>query len=439
MTNKPATTDDLRATFCPLFEQIGASARARELARRLPYEEVRLLKEAGFGALRLTEADGGRGVTLEQFFQLLVELGAADSNLPQIWRNHIAFVEDHRSGEASERWRREIADGKLFGGAWSERPGENGEGKTTVTPVEGGYRLNGKKSYSTGSIYADWVHVTAKIGMEEEQQMALVRADAAGVRLIDDWTGVGQRTSGSGTSEFSEVWLPDTHLYPFKARVPYQQVVYQLVHLATLAGIARAAHNDVVTTLRSRNAASRGGPQRVPREDPLYQEVIGRVGALASSAEASVLWAARRVDPAANARRDGASVDEVTALARLAAVAVYEAQLTVTDAALKASTILFDALGGSALDESTVLDRHWRNARTISSHNPRVYKARMLGDWHLNGADPLQRNGGPEKSMGQPPATEPERADMPGFAAAAEQVDAPERESVSRSRDASIN
>jgi alkylation response protein AidB-like acyl-CoA dehydrogenase len=305
----------------------------------------------------------------------------------------------------------------MFGGAWTERDGDNPEeAQTTVAAVEGGYRLNGTKSYSTGSIYADWVHVTAKLGNEQERKLAIIRTDAPGVRLLDDWTGVGQRLTGSGTSEFSDVLVLETELYPFKDRAPYQQVVYQLVHLATLAGIARAAHNDVVTALRSRNGSSRPGqPKRVPRDDPQYQEVIGRVGALASSAEASVLWAARRVDAAANARFDAASIEQVTTLARQAAVAVYEAQLTITDAALTASTTLFDALGGSALDQSTLLDRHWRNARTVSSHNPRVYKARMLGDFHLNGADPLGRTN-EDKSMGQPPAaelaTEPEPADV---------------------------
>jgi alkylation response protein AidB-like acyl-CoA dehydrogenase len=73
---------------------------------------------------------------------------------------------------------------------------------------------------------------------------------------------------------------------------------------------------------------------------------------------------------------------------RAATIAVYEAQLTVTDAALQASTLLFDALSSSALAEDRALDRHWRNARTVASHNPRVYRARVVGDWHLNGTDP---------------------------------------------------
>jgi hypothetical protein len=34
------------------------------------------------------------------------------------------------------------------------------------------------------------------------------------------------------------------------------------------------------------------------------------------------------------------------------------------------------------------LDRHWRNAKVIAAHNPRLYKERMLGDYLLNGTLP---------------------------------------------------
>jgi alkylation response protein AidB-like acyl-CoA dehydrogenase len=89
-----------------------------------------------------------------------------------------------------------------------------------------------------------------------------------------------------------------------------------------------------------------------------------------------------------------------------AAVAVYEAQITTTDEALAAATVLFDALGSSALDISLALDRHWRNARTITSHNPRVYKERLVGAWHLNGTPPVVYGDGdtqPAASTGDVP------------------------------------
>ena len=62
--------------------------------------------------------------------------------------------------------------------------------------------------------------------------------------------------------------------------------------------------------------------------------------------------------------------------------------MAVTELVLQATTLLYDALSSSALDEATLLDRHWRNARTITSHNPRIYKERLVGDWHVNATPP---------------------------------------------------
>lgn len=59
-----------------------------------------------------------------------------------------------------------------------------------------------------------------------------------------------------------------------------------------------------------------------------------------------------------------------------------------TDLVLEGATVLFDALGASATKKSHGLDRHWRNARTISSHNPRIYRERIVGDFAVNGTLP---------------------------------------------------
>ena len=72
-----------------------------------------------------------------------------------------------------------------------------------------------------------------------------------------------------------------------------------------------------------------------------------------------------------------------------AEVAVTQAQLVIIGAAVRATTRLFDALGASGVSEELGLDRHWRNARTLASHNPVVYKARILGDLFINGKDPV--------------------------------------------------
>ncbi|GAB2695129.1 alkylation response protein AidB-like acyl-CoA dehydrogenase [Microbacterium marinum] len=393
-TRAGATTAELLAHFRPVLDRIAAGALERESDRRRPHDAVGWLKKARFGAVRLPHEEGGFGATIEQEHTLLIELGAADSNLPQIWRNHFAFVEDVLFDDEdgrNEQWRDEIATGALFGGAWSEAGSRSFfDMRTALTRTVDGPVLNRQKFYSTGSLFADWISVLAAGPDADQVSLVLVEADAAGVTLVDDWDGIGQRLTGSGTTTFDEVAVPVGRWYPFAQRARYQEAVYQLNHLATLAGISRAAQRDLTDAVRSRLRNYPQGLADAPREDAQIQEVVGRVSALASSAEASVLWAARVLDDAVVTLAEDLASQEPAVVEglRAATIAVYEAQLTVTEAALAASTLLFDALSSSALAESRALDRHWRNARTVASHNPRVYRARVIGDWHLNGADP---------------------------------------------------
>jgi alkylation response protein AidB-like acyl-CoA dehydrogenase len=379
--------------FAPLIERIHDQALRHEHERSLPHDEVRSLAQAGFGSLRLPEAEGGGGASIAEFFALLTDLAAADSNQPQIWRNHIAFVEDRLQPEPAGKnqyWREQVAHGAIVGGAWSERgSGSHQDMVTELNRRGGSWLLNGVKYYSTGSNFADWISVAAKRDGDETGVIAVVNARAPGVAVEDDWSGFGQRTTGSGTSRFAQVVVEDNDIFAFSDRAPYQEAVYQLIHVTTLAGIARAAHRDAVAHLRQRARAYGHGLSEVPRQDAQLQAVVGRVGALAASAEASVARAARYLDRAASAAIGGGDEAAVTAFAHEAAVAVYEAQITTTDEALAAATVLFDALGSSALDLSQALDRHWRNARTITSHNPRVYQERLVGAWHLNGTPPV--------------------------------------------------
>ncbi|AYF98184.1 acyl-CoA dehydrogenase family protein [Protaetiibacter intestinalis] len=384
----------LAERFAPVLRRIADRAREHERSGTRPYDEVRELADAGFGAVRLPLDRGGAGAGVRELFELLIALGEADSNQPQLWRNHLAFVEDRLlAGSAADPvWVERIAAGEVFGGAWSEL-GSNGLDKvgTRLTRDSDGGVLDGTKYYSTGSIYADWISVFA-LDQDAAPVIAIIRADAPGVTLLDDWTGVGQRQTGSGTTVFTGVQVAPEAIYHFEERVLYQEVVYQLVLLASLVGVGRAARAELVSAVRERRRNYPHGLDPEPRRDAQLQAVVGRVSALVTAAEAVVLRAAGLVDPVADALASGAdpASEEVQRLATEAAIASYEAQVTVTDAILEATTILFDALGSSAVLEEAQLDRHWRNARTLSSHNPRVYKARVVGDWLLNDASPLR-------------------------------------------------
>jgi alkylation response protein AidB-like acyl-CoA dehydrogenase len=397
--------DELASRFRPLLRNIRAGAVERELARKLPLEEIKQLKQLGFGALRVPAANGGAGATLPELFNLLIELSEADSNLTQGLRGHFGFVEDIVNSTDHLRrdlWFPRFVHGDIAGNAWSEI----GEAKSTafstrVTRHGETLRLNGEKYYTTGSFYADWIDV-GSADEYGEGVGATVARHAPGVSVVDDWDGFGQILTVSGTATFRDVTVEPQHLVRDDARPKYFPAFFQLVQLATLVGIGRAASADVerLVAERRRTYTHANGPR--PAQDPQVLQIVGRVRGAVYGAGAIVLRAAEAVQRAFDAHRNG----QLEAEDRAVAIAELEASQSLTvvsDLILGALTLLFDALGASATSRRHSLDRYWRNARTLASHNPRIYKDRIVGDFGVNGAVPP-----PQWRIGLPetPATE---------------------------------
>jgi alkylation response protein AidB-like acyl-CoA dehydrogenase len=390
------TTDgELDDRSGPVLARIAADAVEREADRRLPFQQVEWLREVGFGRIRVPREHGGLGATLPQFFRQLIELGRADSNLPQLLRGHFGFVETrlhHPDRDVRERWLQRVGSGVLIGNAQSEQGSASfWQNATTISPTPDGHgwSLSGRKFYSTGSLFADWIQTTATLDSDHSANV-LVPTSAAGVSRIDDWDGFGQRLTGSGTTVFDgvEIHLDDVEIYP-NGELPgsYLVAFFQLVHLACLAGIGRRAVDDVVEFVRARrrNLANPAFPS--PQDDPQVQEVVGRLQAASFAAAATTMAAVDAVDVAVRATATcGASEEQLDA----ADVATFSAQAQVTDLVLGLVTQLFEVGGSSAVTERYGLDRHWRNARTLASHNPVVYRARIVGDHTLNGTSPRE-------------------------------------------------
>ncbi|MHA7683533.1 acyl-CoA dehydrogenase family protein [Cupriavidus sp. PET2-C1] len=382
---------DLSVRFRPVFAQIAERAAEREQERELAFDAVALLRDAGFGALRVPVALGGLGASVEQLFALLIELGEADSNLPQILRAHFGFVERlyaEIAPELRERWLRLVAQGAIFGNATTELgDGAPGKHKTTLSPAGEGWRLDGEKFYSTGTLYADWIAVSASREGSAEPVYVLVPANAAGIDRIDDWRGFGQRLTGSGTTRFRGVAVSGQQVLSFPRNVPTSITAYfQLVHLATLAGIARAIERDAAAFVRARKRVYSHGSGRTPAEDPLVQQVVGQLAGTAFVAAAAVAAVAQGLGEIDRLRQRGKAVP--VGLLDDVELRTARAQVGIADQVLAAATRLFDIGGASALDEGRRLDRHWRNARTLASHNPTIYKARVVGDHSINGTAP---------------------------------------------------
>ena len=375
----------------PIFTKIAEGAVQRESTRELPRQAIEWLKSAKFGALRIPVEQGGYGVTLPQLFSLLTELAEADSNLPQALRAHFALVEDllnQPDTELRREWFRRFVAGELVGNGWTEVGGVKvGEVITKVTPHAEGWRLNGEKFYSTGTLFADWIDVYAQREDDGTDVIALVNVHQPGVERHDDWDGFGQRLTGSGTTRFIQASVEKAHVTPFSQRFRYQTAFYQQVLLASLAGISKALTRNASEAVASRQRVFSHGNAKLVRHDAQVLQVVGQLSSWSYAVEASVDRASHALEQAFSVH-DSTDEDLIQQVNIQAEIEVAKAQVIATELVPRAASELFNALGASDTRLSKALDRYWRNARTLSSHNPVIYKIRNIGDWEVNKTPP---------------------------------------------------
>jgi len=384
-------TGELKERFRPLFERIAEGAIRRERERILPFEEIGWLKEAGFTSLRVPVECGGFGVSLPQLFDLLIDLAEADTNIAQALRGHLALVEDRLVAprDEGELWLRRFGAGEIAGNGWTEVGSVTlGDTITKVTPTGDYFSIEGEKYYSTGSIFADWIDTFATRTDTGAPVIAIVKTAQPGVERRDDWRGFGQKLTGTGTTVYTAATVEPEGIVPFETRFRYQTAFYQLVLNSVLAGAALSAVREVSELVAKRMRGFSHGSGTLPRYDPQVLQVVGRARAFAFATRAVTLEAANIAQRAYETSQGGnkAADDKANIDAELASAA---AQVSAAELALRATTEVFNALSASATDERLALDRHWRNVRTAASHNPLIYKEKILGDNAVNGTEPI--------------------------------------------------
>jgi alkylation response protein AidB-like acyl-CoA dehydrogenase len=376
-----------------LLAGIGAGAKDRDLNDENPFDQVTALKRAGFGTLRLPTGLGGAGYTVPQLFSAVIDVARADPIVAHIFRTHFWFTEERLrtpGDPIGQRWLSKVADGKIFGNAFSEK-GSLAVGSlvfnTRLLPDPAvGFRLTGEKYYSTGTLFADYLTATATTD-HDSVAVVIVPADRTGVRLIDDWDGFGQRRTGTGTTIFKDVAVSADEVLsdsPYDAE-PTPTVQYASLQLyihAVVAGVLEAVVDDGVTLLRSRERSFSHATTEKPTDDPLLQRQLGVLASTAYVARAAVLDAAEAIGRA-TASDSGDGPDPV--LAAEAQLKVAKVKVHLDDVAPEAATRLLELGGASAASRQRNLDRHWRNIRTITLHNPVAYKARVIGENLLHG------------------------------------------------------
>ncbi|GAA1724951.1 acyl-CoA dehydrogenase family protein [Aeromicrobium alkaliterrae] len=366
---------------------------AREASEERPHDVVDRLRETGLLHLRVPAEHGGAGATLRETFAALVDLARVDSNVAQALRAHFAYVEGLRftpPGEGRDAALATIVGGSVIGNAITEPTGAAAGDfaglATTFTPTGDDWTVTGTKFYSTGTLYADrvWVWGVTDAGVPAS---ALVPLDRPGITVVDDWDGFGQRASGSGTTHFdatpvlaAEIVLPGEEPPPRLAIGAF----LQLWLTAVIAGNLEAASHDAIALVQGRSRGITHGNTELPRHDPVLLQQVGDISAKAFAARSIVLDAATLLDEV-DARLHGGELDGD--VAQLAGRRVAEAKIAVERLALEAATALFEVGGASATRTVANLDRHWRNIRTLASHNSTRLKAQVIGDHVVNGTD----------------------------------------------------
>ncbi len=365
-------------------------ASERDINRIIPYEEIDLLAQSGLLGITVPDEYGGADVSNAVLAEVIAILSEADGSIGQIPQNHFYILEALRTDGSEEQKKfffgRALA-GDRFGNALSETGTKTvGHYNTRITEDGIGYRINGRKFYSTGVLFAEWVTVFA-LDDEERLTMSFVPRNTEGLQIIDDWDGFGQRTTGSGTTVLQNVYVnADAVVHHHKGfeRATTIGSVGQIIHAGIDLGIARAAFRETVDFVRNKARPWMNSGVERASQDPLTISKIGNLAIRLDAASALVERAGHKVDIA--------QVNLTPETALEATLAVAGAKVLTTEIALEATNTLFELAGTSSTKVGLNLDRHWRNARTHTLHDPVRWKYHVVGDYHLNDTVP-PRNG----------------------------------------------
>ncbi|MDR6105736.1 SfnB family sulfur acquisition oxidoreductase [Acinetobacter baylyi] len=360
----------------------------RDAERVLPFDEIEAFSQSGLWAITVPKRYGGAEVSSLTLAKIIALFSGVDGSIGQIPQNHFYALEVLRNTgteQQKQRLYQEVLSGLRLGNALAEFKPKNASLKQTqIKAIETGYVINGEKFYCTGSLFAHRIP-TLVIDEEGREYLAFVRSDSQGLSLIDNWTGFGQRVTGSGGVKFTQVFVAAEDVIPFDSAFQHPTLVgpfAQLMHAAIEVGIARAAFEE---TLKRVHAARPWIDSNVDAaaQDPLTIYEIGRVAADVHASEALLKHAALTIDEV----RLNTNVETIAK----ASIAVAKIRAHSTETALKASSKLIELAGSRGSQSVDGLDRFWRNARVHTLHDAARWKYYFIGNYVLNDIFPPRR------------------------------------------------
>ncbi|RWO47722.1 MAG: SfnB family sulfur acquisition oxidoreductase [Mesorhizobium sp.] len=361
-----------------------SSRRDRE--RIWPVAELDAFSQSGLWSINVPKAFGGPEVSYATLAKVIEIISAADSSIGQVAQNHLGVVAAIRTVSDADQQKLLFAEalkGTRFGNAFSEFGSKRAaDFETRFTDAGDHVVVNGRKFYSSGALLA---HLVPIVALDDEGRAWYAIADRAapGLTVIDDWSSFGQRTTLSGTVIIDNVKVPKTHLVPgYKGydRPTADGAIFQIIQVAVDTGIAQAAIDETVNFVRTKSRAWIDSGVDNAWDDPYTIQAIGDLTLRLHAAQALLEKAGYAIDRAV--------IEPTAETVAYAQIVTAEAKILSTEIALAATNKLFELAGTRSTLAEYNLDRHWRNARTHTLHDPVRWKYSILGKYFLNGENP---------------------------------------------------
>lgn len=389
LTTQTRVGSDRLATLLDAADTVARELRAtaadRDRANRTPREEVELLRKHDLLQAQEPVAYGGAGLSYAEASQLTRRVARGDTSIAHLLGYHYAqtrvaqlFGTPEQADRQSQRNGRE----RLFwGGVQNPRGGSD----LVLTRDGDGFRLNGRRTFASGASLGDHLSITATL--DDNLAFVSIPGGREGINPLEDWDNIGQRLTDSGGIELNDVRVERSEILgpdPIggQALIPYQTLVtphWQLAFVNFYVGTAEGAIDEALDWTRANAAPWETSGVEQATDDPYILQAVGEI---VSSVRAAALLADRAGDALQAALDTGPELTEEQRAD--AAIAVYEAKVVSTKVGLEATSRLFEIQGARATSAAYGFDRHWRNLRTHTVHDPVAYKAREVGDWSLN-------------------------------------------------------
>lgn len=368
-------------------EEIREASTDREIETIPPLVELERASSLGLTSLFVPRSHGGPEASYGTLARVVAAVARTNPSVAQILIAQYSLgdvITDQGTSAQKDHFLPLILAGARIANALTEAKTRSAADITTrlTRNAGGGYRLDGEKFYTTGSYVAHYFPVLAR---DEDGAVvyAFIARDADGLTILDDWRGIGQRATVSGTARFDGVAVGEIAVVrPSGPPRPHSGNTFaQLLHAAVDIGIAAGALDEAIRFLNSKARAWPEAGVAHAAEEPHTIRTFGELKVLEEAADALVERAAAVLD---RLRADPDSAP----LQTKAVLAVAAARAAADHAALTVSNEIIALGGARASLEASNLDRFWRNARTHTVHDPIRWRHHAIGNYHLNGIIP---------------------------------------------------